>query len=168
MYPRVTSETLCERRMTAVRPGGRAFHHAVDDARQYAVSSVRTYRELRMRPLYDTRLRDLGPRDLLKIQCTACSHIVRMIASYLAGRGIQPYEPILSLRRRLRCRRCHHRGMWRFRLSGGSDAVSGVLCAEGADRVDRWAKNNEKRGAGRFRAPIWAANHRLRGNVYLV
>jgi len=63
-----------------------------------------------MRPLYDARLRDLGPRDLVKITCAGCSHITRMVASFLAQRGVQPYEPILSLKRRLQCTRCHSQG----------------------------------------------------------
>jgi len=63
-----------------------------------------------MRPLYDARLKDLGPRDLGKITCTGCSHITRMIGTYLQKRGVQPYEPILSLKRRLRCTRCHSQG----------------------------------------------------------
>ena len=63
-----------------------------------------------MKALYDARVRDLGPRDLVKIQCTACSHTMRFIAEYLRGKGIASYEPILSLRRRLRCRKCHSQG----------------------------------------------------------
>ena len=63
-----------------------------------------------MRPLYDARLRDLGPRDIIKIRCDACSHSSRMGATFLLRYGLESYEPILSLRRRLRCRRCHSQG----------------------------------------------------------
>jgi len=62
-----------------------------------------------MRPRYDARLRDLGPRDLIKIQCNA-SHIARMGVAYLLHRRIEPYQPVLALKRRLRCRRCHSQG----------------------------------------------------------
>jgi len=61
-------------------------------------------------PPYDARLRDLGPRDLVKITCTGCSHIVRMVASHLEKHGIHPYGPILTRKRRLRCTRCHSQG----------------------------------------------------------
>jgi len=62
-----------------------------------------------MRPLYDARLSDLGPRDLVKVTCQACSNMVRMSAVYLRHPRlkIEDYQTILSLRRRLRCRRCH-------------------------------------------------------------
>jgi hypothetical protein len=63
-----------------------------------------------VRPLYDARVGDLGPRVIIKIRCDACSHSSRMVATFLLRRGLQPYEPILSLRRRLRCRRCHSQG----------------------------------------------------------
>ena len=60
-----------------------------------------------MRPLYDARIEDLGPRNLVKVACQACAHIIRLAPIYLA---IEPYQPVLSLRRRLRCTRCHTRG----------------------------------------------------------
>jgi hypothetical protein len=42
-----------------------------------------------------------------QIQCSACSHLVRMSVEFLRSRNIEPYQPVLSLKRRLRCRRCH-------------------------------------------------------------
>jgi hypothetical protein len=64
-----------------------------------------------MRPLYDARIEDLGPRDLVKVTCQGCAHIIRLAPVYLRDRlAIEPYQPVLSLRRRLRCTRCHTRG----------------------------------------------------------
>jgi hypothetical protein len=43
-----------------------------------------------MRPLYDARIEDLGPRNLVKVACQACAHIIRLAPIYLA---IEPYQP---------------------------------------------------------------------------
>lgn len=64
-----------------------------------------------MRPLYDARIGDLGPGDLLKITCQACSHVMRVQRDYLARfHRMEPYQPVLSLQRRFSCRRCRTRG----------------------------------------------------------
>jgi hypothetical protein len=63
-----------------------------------------------VRPLYDARYRDIGSRDIVVVRCAACSHSVRIGQRYLARLNLEPYQPILSLKWRLRCRRCHTRG----------------------------------------------------------
>lgn len=64
-----------------------------------------------MRPLYDARIGDLGDRDLLKMRCNACSHLVRMSRDYLLRFvRMEPYQPVLSLQRRFLCRKCRTRG----------------------------------------------------------
>ncbi|HTQ33191.1 MAG TPA: hypothetical protein VMI30_03380 [Stellaceae bacterium] len=64
-----------------------------------------------MRPLYDARLSDLGPRDMVKITCQACAHITRLPRSYFERFArTEPYQPVVSLKRRLGCTRCRTRG----------------------------------------------------------
>ena len=64
-----------------------------------------------MRALYEARLSDLGPDDLVKIECTACRHDALIPASgFLIGLSLPPYMHILDLERKLRCRECDARG----------------------------------------------------------
>ena len=62
-----------------------------------------------MRPLYDARLQDLGPGDLVKITC-ACSHTELLTASMLRTAGVREYQTIVDLKWKLRCRECDERG----------------------------------------------------------
>ena len=63
-----------------------------------------------MRPLYDARIRDLGPGDFVKVDCI-CGHGELIPASGLQqGVGLPPYMPVLDLESRFRCRECDQRG----------------------------------------------------------
>lgn len=63
-----------------------------------------------MRPRYDARVSDIGPSDLGQIACTRCDHSELLTATMLKTAGLQPYEVIMRLGRRFRCRVCDERG----------------------------------------------------------
>ena len=51
-----------------------------------------------MKPLYAARIEDLGPGDLVKIQCIACGHYrADPPSSLLNGLRLPPYTPVLDL-----------------------------------------------------------------------
>jgi hypothetical protein len=62
-----------------------------------------------MVPLYAARIEDLGPGDLVKIDC-ACSHTALLTAESLTRLGRGNREKVLDLKDRVRCRRCGVRG----------------------------------------------------------
>ena len=62
-----------------------------------------------MRALYEARLEDLRPGDLVKLECL-CGHSELLTASMLTTAGVKPYQNILDLRLKLRCRECDVRG----------------------------------------------------------
>jgi hypothetical protein len=62
-----------------------------------------------MRALFEARLEDLRPGDLVKIECT-CGHTEHLTATMLETAGVKPYETILDLQFKLRCRECDLRG----------------------------------------------------------
>src|SRR5271154_2995355 len=65
---------------------------------------------LRLRPLYDARVRDLGPDDLVLVECLRCDHSERLTALMLKTAGLPPHAVIKDLDRRMRCRECDARG----------------------------------------------------------
>ncbi len=66
--------------------------------------------ECRMKPLYVAWLEDLGPGDLVEVECV-CGHSQALTASMLATAGMRkPCETTMQLQRRLRCRECDERG----------------------------------------------------------
>jgi hypothetical protein len=48
-----------------------------------------------MGALYEARLEDLGPGDLVRVEC-ACGHTELLTPSMLATAGVKPYESILD------------------------------------------------------------------------
>ena len=62
-----------------------------------------------MVPLYATRLEDLGPGDLVQLEC-GCGHAELLTAAMLATAGVKPSDKLLDLAPRLRCRECDVRG----------------------------------------------------------
>jgi len=64
---------------------------------------------MHLRMLYEARLEHLGPGDLVKIECP-CGHSELLTAAMLATAGVNPYETILDLQHKLRCRECNVRG----------------------------------------------------------
>jgi hypothetical protein len=76
--------------------------------------------------LYAARLGDLGPGDLVEVECV-CGHSQALTASMLATAGMgKPYETIMELQRRLRCRECDERG--KVVVSVRSEMGSAILC----------------------------------------
>ncbi len=62
-----------------------------------------------VRPLYDCRAEDLGPGDLLIVEC-ACGHIEQLTGQMLKTAGVKPYTKVLDLRQRLKCKSCRWKG----------------------------------------------------------
>lgn len=62
-----------------------------------------------MRALFEARLEHLGPGDLVIVEC-ACGHSELLTAGMLTTAGVKPYQTILDLQYRLRCRECDERG----------------------------------------------------------
>jgi hypothetical protein len=62
-----------------------------------------------MVPLYLARIEDLGPGDLVKIDCAACSHTALLSTAFLSRLGLDPRDKVLDHEPgevpRLRCAR---------------------------------------------------------------
>jgi hypothetical protein len=63
-----------------------------------------------MVPLYLARIEDLGPGDLVKVDCAACSHTALLSTAFLSRLGLDPRDKVLDLKNRVRCRSCGLRG----------------------------------------------------------
>jgi hypothetical protein len=64
-----------------------------------------------MVPLYAARIEDLGPGDLVRVECAACGHDVLITRSaLLQGLRLAPTDLVLDLESRFRCRECDARG----------------------------------------------------------
>jgi hypothetical protein len=62
-------------------------------------------------PLHAARIEDLGPGDLVRVECIACGHdILIPPSSLLHGLRLPPYTPVLDLEPWLRCRKWDIRG----------------------------------------------------------
>jgi hypothetical protein len=58
-----------------------------------------------MKPLYATRIQDLGPGDFVKVECIACGHVQLMPPNALLhGLHLYPLMPVLDMEPKLRCR----------------------------------------------------------------
>jgi hypothetical protein len=62
-----------------------------------------------VKPFYDAQVGDLGPGDLLKVECV-CGHIEMLTVAMLRTAGLSDHEPIRGLHSRLRCRECDEKG----------------------------------------------------------
>jgi len=60
-------------------------------------------------PLYGARLEDLGPGDLVDLECV-CGHSELLTAAMLSTAGVKPSDGLADLAPRLRCRECDERG----------------------------------------------------------
>jgi hypothetical protein len=56
------------------------------------------------------RVSDLGPGDLVIVECLACDHSESLTALMLKTAGLPPHAVIRDLERRMRCRECDARG----------------------------------------------------------
>lgn len=59
-----------------------------------------------MKPLYAARI---GPGDLVTVECV-CGHTELLSAQMLATAGVKPYQHIIDLQLKLRCRECDEKG----------------------------------------------------------
>jgi hypothetical protein len=62
-----------------------------------------------VKPFYDARVSDLGPGDLVRIECV-CGHVERLTGAMLRTAGLSDHQPIRGLNGRLRCRECDAKG----------------------------------------------------------
>ena len=62
-----------------------------------------------MRALYQARVEDLGPDDLLVVEC-GCGHREELTPLMLRTTGVAPETRVLDLQRRMKCRECRWRG----------------------------------------------------------
>src|SRR5207302_2319146 len=58
-------------------------------------------------PFYAARVSDLGPGDLVQVEC-ACGHTERLTAAMLITAGVGPDERVQGLERRMR--KCDEKG----------------------------------------------------------
>jgi hypothetical protein len=63
-----------------------------------------------MVPLYSARIGDLGPNDLVRVQCISCGHCETIPPGGLIGLRLPLETLILDLEPRFRCRECDERG----------------------------------------------------------
>jgi hypothetical protein len=63
-----------------------------------------------MLPLYAAGIEDLGPGDLVKVDCAACHHVALLTPEALLRVGLSPTAKVLDLKGRLRCRGCGRKG----------------------------------------------------------
>ncbi len=75
-----------------------------------------------MVPLYAARIGDLGPRDLVKVECGACGHEALIHPTALPGLQFQPHHLAVGLEQRLRCRECDVRGKAVVSIKWGNDS----------------------------------------------
>lgn len=69
--------------------------------------------------MYAARLENLGPADLVQVECT-CGHTELLTAQMLATAGVKPYEVLLGLQSKMRCRECDERGKVMVSVRWGS------------------------------------------------
>jgi hypothetical protein len=60
-------------------------------------------------PFYAARVSDLGPGDLVQVECL-CGHTERLTGAMLTTAGVEPDEKVQGLESRMRCRECDERG----------------------------------------------------------
>ena len=63
-----------------------------------------------MLPLYAVQIEDLRRSDLVKVDCSACSHVALLTPGALLRGGLNPTVKVLDLKDRLRCRGCGRGG----------------------------------------------------------
>ena len=63
-----------------------------------------------MVPLYAASIEDLGPGDIVKVDCAARGHTALLTSAFLARLGLEPRQRVLDLKGRVRCRGCGVRG----------------------------------------------------------
>jgi hypothetical protein len=60
-------------------------------------------------PVYAARVSDLGPSDIVQVECT-CGHAERLTAAMLITAGVGPDCKVENLTSRMRCRECDENG----------------------------------------------------------
>lgn len=73
-------------------------------------------------PLYAARVSDLGPDDILVVEC-GCGHREELTALMLKTAGVTPEVKVLDLQRRLKCKECRWKGRAAVRVRWGERLV---------------------------------------------
>ena len=63
-----------------------------------------------MLPLYAAPIENLGPSDLVQIDCADRHHVALLTLEALLRVGLSPAAKVLDLKGRLRCRVCGRKG----------------------------------------------------------
>ena len=61
-------------------------------------------------PLYLARIEDFEPGDFVKVDCGASGHTALLAPAFLSPLGFSPWDKVLDLKDRVRCRGCGVRG----------------------------------------------------------
>jgi hypothetical protein len=75
----------------------------VDDPRTVLYENKNGTRSEAMRALFEARLKHPGRGDIVEVECV-CGHTERLTAGLLTTAGVKPFQLILDLQFRLRCR----------------------------------------------------------------
>jgi hypothetical protein len=103
--PRATGQAL-----TVARGAGRRLDDTAGDV-AFSESEQSKNEASGMVPLYAARVQDLGPGDVVVVECGACGHTTAIPPIGLVhGLRLAPTERVLDLAPRLRCRECDARG----------------------------------------------------------
>ena len=62
-----------------------------------------------MVPFYAARVSDLGPGDVVQVECR-CGHTERLTAAMLTTAGVEQHYKVQDLGNRMRCRECDAKG----------------------------------------------------------
>jgi hypothetical protein len=68
------------------------------------------------------RLEDLGPGDLVKVEC-GCGHVQMLPGSYFMSGKVPVYTRIIGLEKRMRCRECDEKGRVDVSIKWGKDGA---------------------------------------------
>ena len=80
-------------------------------------------------PLYAARIADLGPGDLVKIDCGACQHTALLTPAFLDRLGLSPQRKVLDLQDQVRCRGCGVRGRAVVSIKWAKGSVRYCCCS---------------------------------------
>jgi hypothetical protein len=91
-----------------------------------------------MVPLYAARIEDLGPGDIVKVDCAACGNTALLAPAFLHRLGLYRRDKVPDLRGRVRCYCCGFRGPAAVHTQRELGVGSAAPC-----RTDPWGRGKE-------------------------